>query len=467
MNPLHAIEHVVLSILFLVWLLLAAVFEIVKYLLLLLWAIVAWVITSTMTLHNSFTKPLYWDWHKINLDELSFPPNFMWGVATAAHQVEGGCDNNNWHKWEHTERPDHLPPTVKGNQKSGVACDHWNKLDEDTELVKRLGVGCYRFSIEWSKIEPSQGTIDAAAVAHYHQEIDILLRQGIMPMTLTVMAMIVAAATGRIAVCTANSYVTGLFPPGKFAALRLAGKVLKRGSVISYSISRSSDFLEQADSHKRAPAANDFVGLNYYSHYYVNLWNVITNPDIEGKLLAMPHETMTDMPHCMYPEGLYTALQEMATIGHPIIVTENGCADADDTRRQLYIRRYIYAMSRAIQDGVDVIGYFYWCLYDNYEWCEAYNMRFGLYKVDFDTQERTLRAGANAYISIVSQYSNGLLKSIARPEAAAKKYQNGSGMSTATKELQRRGSAVMDAATAEQTRAATELSQSMLPTQTV
>jgi beta-glucosidase/6-phospho-beta-glucosidase/beta-galactosidase len=63
-----------------------------------------------------------------------------------------------------------------------------------------------------------------------------------------------------------------------------------------------------------------------------NLWNVITNPDIEGKLLAMPHETMTDMPHCMYPEGLYTALQEMATIGHPIIVTENGCADADDTR---------------------------------------------------------------------------------------------------------------------------------------
>jgi beta-glucosidase/6-phospho-beta-glucosidase/beta-galactosidase len=65
-----------------------------------------------------------------------------------------------------------------------------------------------------------------------------------------------------------------------------------------------------------------------------NLWNIITNPDIEAKLLAMPHETMTDMPHCMYPEGLYTALQEMATIGHPIIVTENGCADADDTRSE-------------------------------------------------------------------------------------------------------------------------------------
>jgi hypothetical protein len=99
--------------------------------------------------------------------------------------------------------------------------------------------------------------------------------------------------------------------------------------------------------------------------------------------------------------------------------------------------------------------------------CICFSLQFGLYKVDFDTQERTLRAGANAYISIVSQYKNGLLKSIARPEAAAKKYQNSSGMSTATKELQRRGSAVMDAATVEQTRAATELSQSMLPQQTV
>lgn len=55
---------------------------------------------------------------------------------------------------------------------------------------------------------------------------------------------------------------------------------------------------------------------------------------MEEKLKALPAETMTDMPHCIYPEGLYCALKAMSAIGHPIYVTENGVADADDTRRR-------------------------------------------------------------------------------------------------------------------------------------
>ncbi|CAB1116395.1 unnamed protein product [Ectocarpus sp. CCAP 1310/34] len=89
----------------------------------------------------------------------------------------------------------------------------------------------------------------------------------------------------------------------------------------------------------RAPKANDFVGLNYYSHYYASLWSVIFEPDMEEKLRALPAETMTDMPHCIYPEGLYCALKAMSVIGHPIYVTENGIADADDTRRRCVAER--------------------------------------------------------------------------------------------------------------------------------
>ena len=55
---------------------------------------------------------------------------------------------------------------------------------------------------------------------------------------------------------------------------------------------------------------------------------------MEDKVLALPTETMTDMPHCMYPEGLYSSLKTMCAIGHPVYVTENGIADADDTRRR-------------------------------------------------------------------------------------------------------------------------------------
>lgn len=75
-------------------------------------------------------------------------------------------------------------------------------------------------------------------------------------------------------------------------------------------------------------------GRTKHSHYYASVWSVVFEPDVEEKLHALPAETMTDMPHCIYPEGLYCALKTMSAIGHPLYVTENGVADADDTRRR-------------------------------------------------------------------------------------------------------------------------------------
>ena len=73
-----------------------------------------------------------------------------------------------------------------------------------------------------------------------------------------------------------------------------------------------------------------------------------------------------------------------------------------DDRRELFIKRYLYALSKALEDGYDVKGYFYWSLLDNFEWAFGYDMKFGLFEVNFDTQERSLRKGAEVFKKIVS-----------------------------------------------------------------
>ena len=113
-------------------------------------------------------------------------------------------------------------------------------------------------------------------------------------------------------------------------------------------------------------------------------------------------DILTDMPYTIYGEGLYRAIQSVSTLDVPIIITENGIADAEDDRRELYIKRYIYAMSKAIKDGFDIKGYFYWSLMDNFEWAFGYDMKFGLYFVDYNTQERLLREGSKVFIKIIN-----------------------------------------------------------------
>ncbi|HBB92047.1 MAG TPA: hypothetical protein DC042_10090, partial [Bacteroidales bacterium] len=78
-----------------------------------------------------------WNWDKINSDNLSFPKDFRWGVATAAHQVEGHNTNNQWYLWEQTVDSTGTP-MVAGGQKSGRACDHWNLYPYDIQLMKEL-----------------------------------------------------------------------------------------------------------------------------------------------------------------------------------------------------------------------------------------------------------------------------------------------------------------------------------------
>ena len=103
-----------------------------------------------------------------------FPDGFTWGTATAAHQIEGGTWNNDWWAWEH----DPASPCV---EPSGDACDSYHRYEDDLDIVAQLGLGTYRFSIEWSRIEPEDGEWSVAALDHYRRVLAACHERGVAP----------------------------------------------------------------------------------------------------------------------------------------------------------------------------------------------------------------------------------------------------------------------------------------------
>ena len=105
---------------------------------------------------------------------ISFPDGFVWGTASAAHQVEGGNVNNDWWAWEHDPRSPCVEP-------SGDANDHYHRYEDDFELLSSFGHNAHRLSIEWSRIEPEPDEFSNAALDHYARVLDALQTRGMTP----------------------------------------------------------------------------------------------------------------------------------------------------------------------------------------------------------------------------------------------------------------------------------------------
>lgn len=108
--------------------------------------------------------------------ELCFPNWFLWGTATAAHQVEGNNVHNDWWAWEQAGG------RIRGGDRSGSACDWWNRAEADFDLARDLGQNSHRLSLEWSRLEPRPGEWNGAACARYRQMLAGLRERGIEPM---------------------------------------------------------------------------------------------------------------------------------------------------------------------------------------------------------------------------------------------------------------------------------------------
>ena len=135
----------------------------------------------------------------------------------------------------------------------------------------------------------------------------------------------------------------------------------------------------------------DFMGLNYYE----------IDRRVPGSYKTLPKQDwwMKDMSWELYPKGIYYVLKQLTKFKKPIFITENGYSGPDD-ERQRYVKEHLKWVWQAIQDGVDVWGYTYWSLLDNFEWDHGYTPKFGLVEVNYKTFERHIRPSAWEYAKI-------------------------------------------------------------------
>lgn len=105
---------------------------------------------------------------------MQFPDGFLWGSATAAHQIEGNNWANDWWAWEHQ-------PGGPCTEPSGDACDFYHRYADDLALIASLGQNAFRFSVEWSRIEPEEGEFSAAELEYYRRVLTACHENGLTP----------------------------------------------------------------------------------------------------------------------------------------------------------------------------------------------------------------------------------------------------------------------------------------------
>lgn len=407
-----------------------------------------------------------------------FPDNFLWGAATASHQVEGNNRSNDW--WSH-EVADELP------YKSGQACDHYSRYLEDFDLAKSLGHNAHRLSIEWSRIEPEEGQFDEAEISHYAEVVQSLNDRNLEPLVtlhhftnplwfakrggwlqkdaVRIFARYVDTISKRLknvrywitvnepTVYIKNGYGVGCWPPFQKNQFFKASKLMIRfakAHLAAYEtihenqahahvgFAHSAPHIVPCDATSRSDrtvagvrdfllndvlmllvtsmarwAAGkrpfDFVGLNYYTRTIVRYQRDGIRRLIGQECLDSHHADLgedNELGWLVYPPGIYAVAKKFARYGVPIIITENGLATEDDSKRSDFILHHIEQLARAIKEGIDIRGYLHWTLMDNFEWAHGANAHFGLAAIDEITLKRTPRQSASVYASICQ--SNGI-----------------------------------------------------------
>jgi beta-glucosidase len=383
-----------------------------------------------------------------------FPDGFTWGTATAAHQIEGGNANNDWWAFEHD-------PDSAATEPSGDACDSYHRWRDDADIVASLGFDNYRFSLEWSRIEPAPGEYSMAALDHYARVCEGLKERGVDPVvtfhhftnpmwlaerggweqaeTADRFAAYVEVAAARLdglmaRACTINEpnivafcgWLLGVFPPGKaeghesydavatvfedghrkaVQAVRAASPGTPVGITLSTTEWQAVPGGESRMERERAEMEDRFLAVTDGDDFIGVQTYTRTRVGEHGVLGPEEGVPALIMGYEYWPQSLEATLRRVwdQTGGRiPLVVTENGIGTFDDTERIRYLHEALEGVLRALADGVDVRGYTCWSLLDNFEWAFGYGPHFGLVEVDRTTFRRTPKPSAHWLSGVIA-----------------------------------------------------------------
>ncbi len=434
---------------------------------------------------------------------LTFPEGFLWGTATASHQVEGG-NHNSWTVWEDRSAAEGQGASSRTHV-SGRACDWWNgRAEDDFARAASMQNNALRLSVEWSRIEPEPGRWDESALERYRAMLVALRAQGLEPVVTLhhftnpiwleergawlnpetpalfgrYAAKVAAALGDHVRLwCTINEPVVygrarlpdrqmaprpprpGRGPDRDRPPVEGPRRRLPRHQARP---SRRPDRLRQAPDSLRPgrTARLGHLGAGLLNHLFNEM---IFGPFNTGRMRILPGKSVSipqanrdagldraailqpppgalqssaagpvlfeqyarpDQPHGprdwgeLAPEESYPIIRQLYRLTkRPIYITEMGVPDADDSIRPGYLTRTLRSVWEACMHSYPVRGFFFWSLVDNFEWAEGYDprYRFGLYGVDFQTQERTERRSARLYRAVAG--ANALTAAIVREHA--------------------------------------------------
>ncbi len=389
-----------------------------------------------------------------------FPRGFLWGSAAAAHQVEGNNTSSDWWDWEqkggtspsgvacdHYHRFEEDFKSAKSlNQNAHRFSIEWARIEPREGEWDKEAVRHYHRVLDSLK---ANGLTSFMTLHHVTLPLWFSQRGGFENSSnikyFERFARFCAEEYGRKVDfwATVNeplnyvwaAYAAGLWPPQKRKGLAAIGVYLnlirahnkaysaikdilpeaKVGPVLSTTavhyhggnpflsfIARVVEVLHNRSFLLLTRRQFDFIGVNYYFRHDISFkdLSVEVSKKLAEQIILIEGK---DHGFTSYPKGIYEVLVKLKKYRRPVYITENGVPDAKDELRKEFIKKHLFWVHRALQEGVDVKGYFYWSLTDNFEWIFGFRPRFGLIEVDYRTQKRTVRKSARFYARVCKE----------------------------------------------------------------